>query len=350
MSRNRSVLAPLVIAVFAGVLAMGATAAPAIADDTASADTSGGWTATLEPDGVYHMKFTHRRNGAGRSSYRWSMSRDWSPSEFTSFSDDGDVITFTRAAAAGVIAGSGSVRRARASGDWSFAPDPAYPAALEALGYDRPRPESLVQHALAGVTLETAESLAAMDFEVLKSGELVGFVSVGGTPERAAAFADMGVDVATMGDLIALTVHGLDAERVAAYQAAGLDTPAPTLIALGVHNVSPDFIAEVRAAGFDANASDLIAMRVHGVSTADAIAARDHHPTISVGELVAFSVHGITAERIEAYAAVGVYASPGEMIALAVHGMTPARIERLKEKGVTDLSAGALIERAVHGG
>lgn len=206
-------------------------------------------------------------------------------------------VAFRIARDAGRLDCDGSVKARRGAGTCRFAADPAFAAALEQRGLDRPSERQMFQ-----LTLQGAE-LALLD-ELERRG-----------------YARPSLD-----DYLAASIHGVSTAYLAGLDAAGYRVgTVDKLVDMRIHGVTPAYIKEMVA----------IAPRYRGVPA---------------DELVDMRIHGVTPARVRGYAEAGYRDIPHkDLMAMSIHGVTPDYIRSLAAAGYSGLSAEQLVRMKIHG-
>lgn len=243
--------------------------APAVADGqdevlrTWSAERVGRDRISLE------MKTRSGRN-------RWIQTSDHPAAELRGLFD-GPGVRFALRRQAGTFHFEGRARSSRASGSFTFAPDPAYVRGLRDLGYE----------VSDSRLLELATLEVSLDF--------------------ARQMKELGYDDETTDQLIQLRVHDLSPELIR--EIAGLGyrkLPADRLVELRIHGVTPEFVRGMVGAGYRLPPERLVELRIHGVTPALARGLADAgYSNLSPERLVEFHIFGVDGRFVRQAAARG---------------------------------------------
>ena len=317
---------------------------PAQAQD----ELSGTWTARLNDDGEVRVRLVHDDDR-----HDWGQGMRDADAEALWAAAVAGPVDWSIEAPAGVVRLTGERRGNRAMGEFTFSPDPDFPARMRAAGMDG--------------RIDIEEQLAAALYRV--------------SEETVRSLVRLGIEAEDFGEVLASRIFEIDADFVEGLRDAGVDGDLSDFLAFSIHGVTPDYVREVRRWDVGrVDADELLAFRIHGVDrehaeglreaglgTLDAddlIAARIHRVTpewaadvarwelgrADFDDLLAMRIHGVTAEWIEGMADLGLRpADAEEAISFRVHRVNPEWVRELREAGHDDLTADELVRIRIHG-
>lgn len=282
-------------------------------------------------DSVAFINLELKRTGASGS---WSMGQTLEAAELDGMGPGAlaackGPVRWRRALDAGTFELLGQCAGGRASGRFTFTPDPAYLKDMAALGYREIGAERALDLGAHGVDRAWVRALAQAGYARVPLDQLIAARIHDVQPAFIRELATLGYTGLSLDDLIAMRVHGASADFARSLSAAGLkDLSADDLVPFRVHGVTPEFVRALAALGYDGpSANQLVSLRVHGASPEFVSEVRAlGYPTASIDDLVALRVHGITPEDIRAARArLGASVTLDDIVARRIHGQDDAR-------------------------
>jgi len=315
------------------------------------APPSQNWTLTgAGRDGQVHLRIEEHRPHHHTSHGRDIPWQQLSGIESSAMSKPGPV-RFRYVTAPGTFHCTGEVRLFRASGSYTFQPDPNFTAELARLGFGGSADENeLRQMALAGVQLELIRAISQTGLRGSLS-DVHSLAIHGVTPELIRAVREAGYDHFSAHDFVQLKIHGAGVDLLRALRAAGYTgLTQHEIVQMRIHGVSPEYLRQVEQAGVRPQPAELVEYKIHGVP-ADllralaATGAKD----VSSREVIQLRQHGVPAAFIEQAHAMGYRFSPRELADLRVHGVDVGYLEKLKRSGYANLDAKQITKLRTHG-
>jgi len=230
-------------------------------------------------------------------------------------------VHFHFAREAGTITFDGTFRGGRGGGDYTFAGNPAYLAALERLGVRSGKDDrDLLTLTLFDVSTEYIRSMQAIGYKE----DLDTYVS----------FRIFHVDPAYVREMSAAGFPNLDADE---------------LVQTKVHDVSPEYIKQMRASGESLTLDELVQSRIFEVTPEFASEmAKVGYKDLDREMLVQFRIHGVSPEFVREIRKLG-YADvePGQLVAMRIHGVTPEFIRRVEAAGYKGVPIDKLVQMRI---
>jgi len=166
------------------------------------------------------------------------------------FEREGAHVTAQIVAEAGTIACSGTVHELTLSGDFTFAPNPAFVDRMAHLGISGFSSEKLETYTLFHIEAAWVEQLQAAGVADMNSGNLIALRIFKITPDFVRSMAALGYAHLPAEKLIAFGVHHVNPDEVKEYRDLGYSPTADELIQMRIFKVTPDFIHRMQARGF----------------------------------------------------------------------------------------------------
>ena len=306
-------------------LAIAATLLFAVAS-TAFAELHGSWTANSSDKNPGRIQLNISRgaghqfgNGMNASDFRGLTEAQINSSASTR-------VQFQLAREAGTVTFEGSFRGGDGAGQWTFAPNHGYVAAVRNLGVTFDLDEGSEEEQLLTVTLidvSTAyiRSMQAVGYhETLEKYLSMRIFKV--TPELVTELRELGFDRLDADDLVSTRIHKVTPEYIRQMKAAGWNLSLDDLVSSRIHKATPEFAAEMRKLGY----GDL-----------------DHD------DLVAFRIHKVTPEFIRELRELGYdNISADDLVSMRIFKVTPDYIRELKDKGYSGIPVKKLIDMKIH--
>lgn len=242
---------------------------------TASADVvRGSWTAVPDDKtGTFHFNLTRARSHSGQT---MALSAFSGLTESQVRGTGQTPVEFELRREAGVIAFEGTFKQGYGAGQFSFAPNRTYEAALRSLGVTGDAKkrgdgtlgdEDLLHLATQDVSVSFIRSMRAEGYDVtLDKYMAMRIFKV--TPELVRELRALGFESLSADDLVASQIHGATPQYVRELHGLGMKLGSmDDFVAFRIHRVTPAFIRELEALGYrNVDPDDLVAMRIHGVS------------------------------------------------------------------------------------
>ena len=226
---------------------------------------------------------------------------------------------------AGTVSFEGSFRNGDGAGQYRFAPNRNFYAAIEGIGVRRSADddeEKLFAFALHDVSTAYIRSIHA---EGIRAGDLDEYLS--------------------------LRIFNVTPEYIREMRSLGFkDIDADELVASRIHKVTPDYVREMRAAGWDLDLDELQSSRIHGATPEFAAELKKlGYAGLDHDELVSFRIHRVTPELIREYRALGYdKLSADDLVAMRIHRVTPEYIRELAAAGYKNIPPRKLIDMRIH--
>jgi hypothetical protein len=252
---------------------------------------------------------------------------------------------------AGTLQFEGSFNEGRGYGEFTFAANPEFLAAMKEMGYSihedkpfvltlidmtrayiqelrslgfHPDLDKLIEARIFNINREQVNGLKAVGVSDLALDKLVQYRIFHVTPEyiqqMRAAFP--GISLEKMPEMRIHNVTPAFASEMSRLGYSGLNVDQ--LIAFRIHNVTPDFITEMDKLGFNKlDADRLVQFRIFNVN-ANQIQdlAKEGYKNLSADELVNFRIHHIDTEFIEQVKKAGhQHPTPNELVEFKIMGL-----------------------------
>ena len=252
----------------------------------------------------------------------------------------------------------------RATGDFTFVPDPEYAAALESHGHRIDPAEQfrlglhdiritfveavarydpgidlqdIVRLRNHGVDRDYLEELQQADYGDLAADDMIRLRIHGVDAGEAGAMARAGFGRISVEELIRLRNHGIRAEFVEELVSSGMDAPAvEELIRLNAHGISPGYVRGMHRAGYPVDSIEaIIRLNNHGVTVSYLEGLTDAgYGEQSFDDIIRLGIHGVSTEFVrDAREAAGREYDPDELIRLQAHGVDARFIRRMVQAG-----------------
>jgi hypothetical protein len=261
----------------------------------AFAELHGSWTANSweTKPGRLQMNLTRGNNHQFGNSMNVSDLRGLTDAQIAGMA--ATPVQFQIAREGGTISFEGTFRNGDGAGQWTFAPNRGYVAAVRSLG-------------------------VAFDLD-------------GDTEEE---------------NLMTVTVLDVSTPYIRSLQAAGYRETLEKYISMRIFKVTPEYINELRQLGFDhLSADDLVTTRIHKVTPDYIRQMRATGWNLSLDELVSSRIHKATPEFAEEMKKLGYNLAYDDLINFRIHRVTAEFINDLRELGYTNLSADTLVEMRI---
>lgn len=167
------------------------------------------------------------------------------------------------AAEAGKLTCSGTVHDLTMSGDFTFAPDPAFVARMRQMGFSGYTSEKLEAYTLFHIEASWIQSLQAAGVTGIDSDNIIALRIFKVDAPFVQSMDALGFSKLPAEKLIAFKIHGVNPEEVKQYRAMGYQPNADELIQMRIFKVTPDFIQRMQARKLnDLTISKLVQIRI----------------------------------------------------------------------------------------
>lgn len=262
-------------------------------------------------------------------------------------------VTFRLVREAGTITLRGSFDDGHGSGDYGFAPNSGYAAAMAALGYRDLPPGRQMKLAVLDVTSAFAREVRDAGQTALTLDELTRFRIHGVSGANIRELAALGFRSLDPDTLIRLRIHGATPERIRGFQQAGLTAlSADDAVRLRIHGVTPEFIQGLKTRGYSGlDADDLTRMRIHGVSLDEIDGLKAAGVSgVSASELVTFRIHGVSPAFVRDLRGAGLTsADADDFVKMRIHRVDAAFVRDARADGYEIRDADDAVDLAIHG-
>jgi hypothetical protein len=325
----------------------------------AMADIDGSWTASYEekrPDRIYINMSQSRNHNMGttmRLSDLPSLTRDQIGATTMT------PVQFRLQREAGTATFEGTFRNGKGAGQFSFAGNRAYIAAIEALGVkfdlDRPHPqkdeEQLFALAVNDVSTSFIKSMQAEGFKVsLEKYLQMRIFDI--TPEYIREMRSLGFSDIDDDELVASKIHKVTPDYIRKMRAAGWNLSLEELQSSRIHQATPEFAAEMRKLGYgDLAFDDLVSFRIHRVTPEFIEEMRKlGYDELSADDLLSMRIHKVTAEFVGDLRQLGYdNVAADDLVAMRIHRVTPEFIREIQQAGYKNVPVDKLVSMRIHG-
>jgi hypothetical protein len=204
------------------------------------------------------------------------------------------------------------------------------------------------------VQFQIAREGGTISFEgTFRNGDGAGQWTFAANRGYVAAVRSLGVAFDLDGDteeenLMTVTVLDVSTPYIRSLQAAGYRETLEKYISMRIFKVTPESINELRQLGFDhLSADDLVTTRIHKVTPDYIRQMRATGWNLSLDELVSSRIHKATPEFAEEMKKLGYNLDYDDLINFRIHRVTAELINDLRELGYTNLSADTLVEMRI---
>ncbi|MEP7011319.1 MAG: M56 family metallopeptidase [Acidobacteriota bacterium] len=279
----------------------------------------GSWTANRHGDRI-DLESTMSWESVG-GSHRWHVGETYPTKDFVGLTAGPDV-HFELRREAGSFLFEGRFDGAKGSGSFTFAPDPAYPKAMAAIGY-KVDPEQQIELAMQDVSVTFAREIQSLGLRDTTLDQLMQMRIQGVTADYARALDGLGIKDLSADQLVQLKIQGVSPNWIRGLNTAGYrDLSSDQLVQLKIQGVSAEWANGLTAAGYrDLTADQLVQLKIQGVSAPWVRElANAGYPGLSAEELVQLRIQGVTGDFVRQ--AVGRYGklSAEELLQLTITG------------------------------
>ena len=309
---------------------------------TAMADIHGAWTADDDEEKAGRIHF----NLSQRKFSNWGQTMRIA--DFTGLSEAQirattmTPVQFQLRREAGTVSFEGTFKNGDGAGQFEFAPNRDYPAAIRALGVEfnlkrhgrsKSEDEQLFSLAVFDVSTSFIRSMQAMGYkETLDKYVEMRIFNV--TPEFIKEMQSIFGELSSQ-KLIDSRIHGVTPEYVRKMRAAGWDLKFHQYMDARIHGASPEFAEEMRKLGYgNLSFNKLLDFRIHGVKPAFIAELRElGYKDLSAQQLLNMRIHGVTVEFIRELEKAGYRNVPvDKMVTMKIHGIDAKYISKMNDK------------------
>lgn len=227
---------------------------------------------TLErrSDGEIRAKF--REAERDRNHDTWSA--DFAPAQLAGLDVSGfrangaRPLRFALVREAGRLDCSGQGGNSRATGNCSFAADPAFTQLLESRGIGRPTRKQSFGLVALNVRRELIDAIAAARYPTPDIDDLMALTAVGVTGSYISDLARLGYRPSSIHDLVEFRALNITPDYIAAFSRAGYGNLDPgDLVQLKALNVTPEYVAGFERLGYrNLPASKLVQLKALNIT------------------------------------------------------------------------------------
>ena len=220
---------------------------------------------TAAPADLVYFTLESRSNGEIRAKFRdderdrhrdnWSA--DFAPAQLAGLDVSGfrangsRPLRFALVREAGRLDCSGQGGNSRATGDCSFAADPAFTQLLESRGIGRPTRKEAFGLMALDVRRDLIDAIGAARYPTPEIDDLMALTAVGVTRSYIADLARLGYQPSSINDLVEFRALNITPEYVGAFSRAGYDNLEPEdLVQLKALDVTPEYVAGFERLGY----------------------------------------------------------------------------------------------------
>jgi hypothetical protein len=256
---------------------------------------------------------------------------------------------FEYLADAGRLICEGQFLMGTGSGSYTFTPDPAFAAALQQMGYDKPDDDQLFSMLMMDINREFARGIRDTDMSA-SIHDLLQLRMHGVTLDYVREARQAGYPNFSADDLVQLRIHGVETAFLRDLKAAGYDLRAEDIVQMRIHGIDSRYMRDLKAYGLKPEASDLTQMRTHGVTPEYLKGLKDAgYENLRADEVDQLRNHGVEVRFVQEAKRLGYDFSPEDLAQLRTHGVDAAYLRRLQDSGMRKLSAEQIAQLRTHG-
>src|SRR5579863_1932481 len=327
------------------------------------------------PDTVH---FTVKRS---KWDNNWSTSNDVPLANFRGFSRDllarGGEARFEYVQDAGRLICEGNFSWGRGSGEFTFAPNPAYLSELKRLGYQAPDDDELFAMLMSDVSLDFARGVRE-GVPDASTKNLVELRIYGVTLDYIREAKQAGYKDFTAKDYIDMRTYGVGSDFLRGLKSSGYNLPAHDIVQLRTYGVSAEFVGDLKRAGYDLSAKQITDLRIHGISSsylrdlknyglqpdaADLVQFQNYgvspdylkglknagYSGLSAKEITELRTYGVDTRFMQEAKDLGYNFTPKELIELRVQGVGGSYLRKIRDSGMRNLTASQIAKLRVYG-
>jgi len=165
------------------------------------------------------------------------------------FAKQGANLTAALAAEAGTFTCTGTIQNGELSGNTAFAPNAAFVARMEKMGFTGYDNHKLFAYTLFDVQTEWVRSLRQLGVHGMDSDNLIALRIFHVDPVFVNGLTSLGYAVPDADKLVGLSVQGVNADDVRQIRALGYQPTLDQLIQIRIFKITPEFIQRMQARG-----------------------------------------------------------------------------------------------------
>jgi hypothetical protein len=235
------------------------------------------------------------------------------------------------------------------SGAYTFAPDRAFAAELQQMGFGTPDDDQLFSMLAMNIGRDFARDIH--DAGVPASArDLIRLRTHGVDLRYVHEALQAGYRNFSAEDYVQLRIHGAETDLLRELKTAGYDLRAAEIVDLTVHGVDSRFLRDLRSYGLQPAAADLTQLQTHGVTPEYLNGLKEAgYGHLSVDEIEQLQAHGVEPEFPREARRLGYDFTPDELAQLRAHGVDSGYLRHLQEAGMRNLSAEQISQLRSHG-
>ncbi len=281
---------------------------------------------TLQPGKRADLQLQLRSGSDGRNSSMGSSfaARELAGLDVAAFRSAGNhPIRFALLREAGRVDCAGTGGSSNASGNCTFAADPAFAQFLESRGIGRATREEAYHLTMVGASRALIEAIRAARYPTPDIDQLTGLAAVDVTPAYISDLAGRGYKPASLDALVQFSALDITPAYIDAMSRSGYrNLDADAIVQMKAVGVTPDYVAQL---------------------------ARTGYPNLSADDIVKFRALDVSAEFIAGFERLGYRGLPADtLVQLKALDVTPDYVTDLRRAGISLPSAEQLVKlRAV---
>jgi hypothetical protein len=179
------------------------------------------------------------------------------------FANQGAHLTAALAAEAGTFSCTGTIKNGELSGNTAFAPNTAFVARMEKMGFTGYDNQKLFAYTLFDVQTEWVQSLQQLGIHGMDSDNLIALRIFHVDPAFVNGLTALGYAVPDADKLVGLSVQGVNADEVRQIRALGYQPTLDQLIQIRIFKITPEFIQRMQQRGLkDLTIAKLVQIRI----------------------------------------------------------------------------------------
>jgi hypothetical protein len=183
------------------------------------------------------------------------------------FRQDGSHVDAAIQAEAGKMTCAGTVHDLTISGEFTFAPDPAFVERMRSLGFTGFSSEKLEAYTLFRIETSWIQSLQSTGITGMNSDTILALRIFKVDASFVRSMSALGYPGLSADKVVAFKIHGVNPDEVRQYRAMGYEPDADQLIQMRIFKVTPDFIQRMKDRGFNQlTISKLVQIRIFNLA------------------------------------------------------------------------------------
>lgn len=317
----------------------------------AAAEVRGAWTANLE-NGKLEMKLNQRRGWMNGHTFTLAELPGLTAAQVSSAAQT--PVQFQLRREAGVISFDGVFKNGDGAGQFNFAPDANFAAALRRLGLDLDEldrrgkssdQDELFSLAVVDLSIPYINAMRAEGFNV-GLDDYTGMRAVGVTTAYVRELRSLGLKDIDADEITGLRAVGVTREYVEQVRAIFPNTPIDDLTGMKAVGVTPAWIQSMRSAGVTIDSAEsATGLKAVGVTPEYIREMRAIFPKLDGDEVQGMRAVGVTPEYVREMRDAGVrIGDSDDVVSMKAVGVTPKFVQQLAAAGYKNLSAEKLTE------